>query len=357
MAIEKVIIQNFKKFKNPFEVKFNENINLLVGDNESGKSTILEALDIFFNQAKIDVGDRNVFHSDEETIIGCVFDELPTEITLEDAVTSFSGEYLLNTDGKLEIWKKYPANGKQTIWIYANHPSNDGFNDLLSKKNSDLKAKIRKAHLEDCANLSVNASMRAALWTSLGDSITFEPKPISADQADEKKLWPKIEPLLPAYRLFKADRPSTDEDQEAQDPMQHAMKIALEEQADKLTAIAEEVQRKVSEVANNTILKLKDFDAELAARGFVALHLVDEGMLGKFALQGLGTHAFQVFPNGADAFLFQQGSYFLLRDEAGIYRVFYHQFHVLAHLRGGLAVESCDSHYQVSNDKQQNDRK
>lgn len=45
--------------------------------------------------------------------------------------------------------------------------------------------------------------------------------------------------------------------------------------------------------------------------GFVALHLVDEGMLGKFALQGLGTHAFQVFPNGADTFLFQQGSYFL----------------------------------------------
>ena len=28
MAIEKVIIQNFKKFKNPFEVKFNENINI-----------------------------------------------------------------------------------------------------------------------------------------------------------------------------------------------------------------------------------------------------------------------------------------------------------------------------------------
>ena len=46
MAIEKVIIQNFKKFKNTFEVKFNENINLLVGDNESGKSTILEAIHV-----------------------------------------------------------------------------------------------------------------------------------------------------------------------------------------------------------------------------------------------------------------------------------------------------------------------
>ena len=264
MKLCEVILKNFRGYYPETRIKI-DNLTALIGKNDIGKSTILEALDIFFNQAKIDVGDRNVFHSDEKTIIGCVFDELPPEITLEDAVTSFSGEYLLNTDGKLEIWKKYPENGKQTIWIYANHPSNDGFNDLLSKKNSDLKVKIRKAHLEDRANLSVNASMRAALWASLGDSITFEPKPISADQADEKKLWPKIEPLLPAYRLFKADRPSTDEDQEAQDPMQHAMKIALEEQADKLTAIAEEVQRKVSEVANNTILKLKDFDAELAA--------------------------------------------------------------------------------------------
>ena len=44
MAIEKVIIQNFKKFKGRFEISFNENINLLVGDNESGKSTILEAI-------------------------------------------------------------------------------------------------------------------------------------------------------------------------------------------------------------------------------------------------------------------------------------------------------------------------
>ena len=46
MAIEKVIIQNFKKFKEPFEINFNENINLLVGDNESGKSTILEAIHV-----------------------------------------------------------------------------------------------------------------------------------------------------------------------------------------------------------------------------------------------------------------------------------------------------------------------
>ena len=137
MKLCEVILKNFRGYYPETRIKI-DNLTALIGKNDIGKSTILEALDIFFNQAKIDVGDRNVFHSDEETIIGCVFDELPTEITLEDAVTSFSGEYLLNTDGKLEIWKKYPANGKQTIWIYANHPSNDGFNDLLSKKTTQL---------------------------------------------------------------------------------------------------------------------------------------------------------------------------------------------------------------------------
>lgn len=67
------------------------------------------------------------------------------------------------------------------------------------------------------------------------------------------------------YRLFKADRPSTDEGHEAQDPMQHAVKIALEEQAAQLASIAEEVKQKVAQVASNTIEKLRDFDPELAS--------------------------------------------------------------------------------------------
>ena len=264
MKLREIILKNFRGYYAETRITIDD-LTALIGKNDVGKSTILEALDIFFNQSKIDSADRNVFHTGEETVIGCVFDDLPAEITLENVTTSFSKEYLINRDGNLEVLKKYPTNGKTTIWIYANHPSNDGFNDLLLKKNNELKAMIRAAHLEDGVNLSINSAMRAALWASLGDTITFEVREISADQADEKKLWPKIEPLLPSYRLFKADRPSSDEDQEAQDPMQHAMKTALEEQSEQLNAIANEVQRKVSEVATNTIQKLREFDPELAA--------------------------------------------------------------------------------------------
>lgn len=43
--IKKIRLVNFKKFEK-FEVSFDDKINLLIGDNESGKSTILTALDL-----------------------------------------------------------------------------------------------------------------------------------------------------------------------------------------------------------------------------------------------------------------------------------------------------------------------
>lgn len=43
MIIERLIIHNYKTFKH-FDISFNEDINILVGDNDSGKSTILEAI-------------------------------------------------------------------------------------------------------------------------------------------------------------------------------------------------------------------------------------------------------------------------------------------------------------------------
>jgi len=44
MYIKNVIIENFKCFNGLFRLKLNEGVNILVGDNEAGKSTILEAI-------------------------------------------------------------------------------------------------------------------------------------------------------------------------------------------------------------------------------------------------------------------------------------------------------------------------
>lgn len=44
MNISKVYIHNYKIFEGQFEISLNPDINILVGDNETGKSTILEAI-------------------------------------------------------------------------------------------------------------------------------------------------------------------------------------------------------------------------------------------------------------------------------------------------------------------------
>lgn len=44
MRIAKINIENFKCYKNKFSLKLNEGANILVGNNEAGKSTILEAV-------------------------------------------------------------------------------------------------------------------------------------------------------------------------------------------------------------------------------------------------------------------------------------------------------------------------
>lgn len=50
--ITQIYIKNFKSFeKNTIPI---ENHNIIIGENDAGKSTILQALDIFFNQDKID---------------------------------------------------------------------------------------------------------------------------------------------------------------------------------------------------------------------------------------------------------------------------------------------------------------
>ncbi|WP_336033856.1 ATP-dependent nuclease [Acinetobacter bereziniae] len=44
MKIEKLVLKNYKSFKERTVIEFNETLNILVGDNEAGKSTILEAI-------------------------------------------------------------------------------------------------------------------------------------------------------------------------------------------------------------------------------------------------------------------------------------------------------------------------
>ena len=46
MVIEKIVIENFKGFRDRFTLSLNKGLNIVVGDNEAGKSTILESINL-----------------------------------------------------------------------------------------------------------------------------------------------------------------------------------------------------------------------------------------------------------------------------------------------------------------------
>ncbi|EID27316.1 hypothetical protein HMPREF1048_0662 [Streptococcus mitis SK575] len=59
MIIKTLLIKGFKKFRE-LEVKFNDEISVIVGENKSGKSSLLLALDIALNQSVFNRADSSL---------------------------------------------------------------------------------------------------------------------------------------------------------------------------------------------------------------------------------------------------------------------------------------------------------
>uniref|UniRef100_UPI003A898197 AAA family ATPase n=5 Tax=Helicobacteraceae TaxID=72293 RepID=UPI003A898197 len=67
MKLVKIKIENFRSYDN-VEVELS-NLSVIVGQNDVGKSTLLDALNIFFENEKPLHNDNNIFSQKEEIII------------------------------------------------------------------------------------------------------------------------------------------------------------------------------------------------------------------------------------------------------------------------------------------------
>ena len=249
MRLRAVVVENFRAYKKRTCIDIDD-LTALIGKNDCGKSSILEALEIFFNSdlVKIDAHDANKGSDSAEVTIGCVFDDLPESLVLdESANTTLANEYLLNAFGCLEIHKVYNCSLSRItpkIYAIAEHPRVERASDLLQLKNSDLKARLKELNLDNGGiDLRRNPVIRHAIWSSFEESsLELQKSRIPLDKQDGKKIWERIEAYLPSYALFKADRPSTDADAEVQDPMKMAVRQAIksvEPELEKIKAAVE----------------------------------------------------------------------------------------------------------------------
>ncbi len=174
MKLVRLTVQNFRCYSDPFEIEFDE-LTALIGQNDVGKSALMDALAVFFGEAKLDRDDGSKNGDPKNIQITCEFDDLPQEIILDaDYPTNLENEHMLNQRGNLEIRKTYNGDlvtpKESAIEVLAMHPSAEHYNDLLSLKRTELKARAEElgVDLTDVPT-NKNAPMREAIWNHADD--------------------------------------------------------------------------------------------------------------------------------------------------------------------------------------------
>lgn len=272
MRIHSVSLKNYRGYRDTVKIFFDD-LTVFIGKNDVGKSTVLEALDVFFNDGKgsikFDKKDVNIYESRQEnyeTEITVVFEELPKEVIIDSSSkTTLASEYLLNDNNKLEVIKRFNNGGSPKIFIKALHPTNSYCKDLLLKKNAELKRIVNEQGIE-CEDKANNVTLRKAIWNYYNDDLQLDIVDVDAAKEDAKKIWDKISTYMPVYSLFQSDRENSDSDNEIQDPLQSAVKQILADPnlQTTLSSIAEEVIKKLSEVSERTLSKLQEMDPSIA---------------------------------------------------------------------------------------------
>jgi predicted ATP-dependent endonuclease of OLD family len=277
IRLKSIRLRNFRGYVDS-TIIFDENLNVIIGKNDVGKSTILEALEIFFNneQIKIEPGDLNVAcHESQKVFINCCFKlENAAKIVIDSTVpTQLDKEFLLNSDGLLEIEKEWDCSKKAIgvkdlkTYIIANYPI-IGSKPLVCEKISNLKTILQKCvdkSVYEATDKTKSSEIRKAIYAKMVNRDTnFELTQIDTAQEDAKDIWNSLKENLPLYFLFKSDRVNTDKDSEVQSPMKAVTKTVIAGMQSKIDEIVKNVKDEVEKIGQDTIDKLAELDPQIA---------------------------------------------------------------------------------------------
>lgn len=279
MIISKLYIKNFRGYTEQ-TIELHKDLNVIIGKNDVGKSTILEALEIFFNNdvVKIDVLDLNKKREDQadtDITIQISFKINPkTSYTIDTIPTQLSQEYLLDSEGYLTIRKVWSASGSNITskslktYIIADYPSTKFNNPLICRKITELKRELAAfdaSHDTAVVNKTISSEIRKAIYSfSNIQSMDLVETIIPIDAEDGKKIYEAIKVDLPLYFLFKADRENKDSDSEVQGPLKAITKSILSGMQEDLDKLKAKVVAATEEVGLRTIEKLSEMNPEIA---------------------------------------------------------------------------------------------
>ena len=267
MQLIKIKIENFRSYES-VEVDL-DNLSVIVGKNDIGKSTILDALNIFFENEKPLDNDTNVYSTNKEISITCFFRaETNMPIFLDSAEsentqTTLESEYLLDDNALLQIKKVFEKGKLKNIFIVANYPNNWD-KPLITLKITDLKKEVEKFDNQN-VNKTIKKAMREFLFNQQENpNLNIQEINVNSKESDIVDIYEKIKLKLPKFMLFRADRTNTDKDAEVTDITKAIAKNAVAEVEQQFIDIKQEIQQKIQDFSNQTLEKLKSFNEDIA---------------------------------------------------------------------------------------------
>lgn len=279
MKLTKVKLHNYRCYGSDISIEIDD-LTCIIGRNDVGKSSIMEALDAFFNDNNINKSDLSITApaGDLKIEITCFFTDLPEELVLDtSALCNLNEEGLLNAQKELEIKRVWDFSGKnlsKSTFLRCNYYDAPEAENLLSMKKDTLKSFIQTngISLLPGGKMTINRDMRKAV-RAYYKMVARSEKYIKVEgnlttEDNMKGIWKEISNQLPIYALFKMDRILSDKDGNVQDPMKLAIEEALKvaEIQQKLQEVEEYVKQHTSQIADATIQKLSVFDSKLAER-------------------------------------------------------------------------------------------
>ena len=290
MKLKKLKLENFRSYRE-LNIDFDNNMNVIIGKNDVGKSTILEALEIFFNNelVKLQQEDLNIYAKEDgintiRIILSFKVEDSDTIVIDSSNPTNLEDEFLLDKNGLLTLIQecdcsknitkasiKYSLECEYpTVW--KDKPKiNLKIKDLQNDLKDLVDNEVISEEIYKSITKSANAPIRQALYRYLLDEEDKNDKTtiqIDLAKGDESKnLKESIDKNLPLYFLFQSDRANKDSDDDVQNPLKIAIQKALQsnEIKEKLDDVEKLMKQQIEQVGNSTLKKLQEMDAKIAS--------------------------------------------------------------------------------------------
>lgn len=262
MKLTKATITNFKGIKDPTTISLDK-FNVIVGQNDAGKSTILKALDCFLNDNSPKAEDLNNKANNQIVSIELFFLPEKSSIIIDENIeTTFEDEEILNDENLLQVKKSWDTSKTkitaETSVIRKRYNQQDCLTlteAQLITLCGQLNIQTQKANGDEYNNAEKRGKIREHHLNN-GAAFTFERETLpTTGKTRLKSILDNLKKSLPRFEYFKADTSLSETDTAIQNFFKKLTEKTIEEEVDK-AEIEEAIETKLTEVLDKITNKI-----------------------------------------------------------------------------------------------------